>query len=203
MTLQTWLLFLAATAGLSCSPGPNGLLALTHGALYGRVRAVFTIAGGVLGFLLLMLLSMFGVGALLQSSETALTVLQWLGGAYLIGLGIQQWRAPGLHLQLQDEAARKNNARLFRQGALAALSNPKVLIFFAAFLPQFVDPQQALPGQFAIMALTFAMIEFTVEVLLAQAAHRIGPKLEKHGKRFNQICGGLFILIGLALPLSR
>ncbi|ABC26989.1 putative threonine efflux protein [Hahella chejuensis KCTC 2396] len=202
MTLQTWLLFLAATAGLSFSPGPNGLLALTHGAVYGRARAVFTILGGVLGFLLLMMLSMFGVGALLQSSVTALTALQWLGGAYLVWLGIQQWRAPGLRLN-PNGGSSHNNVMLFRQGALAALSNPKVLIFFAAFLPQFVDPQRPLSGQFATMALTFAVIEFSVEAMLALSAHHIGPKLQTHGERFNRFCGGLFILIGLALPLSR
>src|SRR6478752_3742761 len=91
MEFHDWLLYLAASIGLSLSPGPNGLLALTHGALHGRRKALFTISGGVSGFVLVIALSMFGIGALLQASVVWLTVLKWLGGAYLVWLGIQPW----------------------------------------------------------------------------------------------------------------
>src|SRR5947207_12348461 len=94
MDLDTWLIYLLAAIGLSLSPGPNGLLALTHGALHGRRKALYTIAGGALGFVVLIALSMFGIGALLQASITWLSVLKWLGGAYLVWLGIQVWRRP-------------------------------------------------------------------------------------------------------------
>jgi threonine/homoserine/homoserine lactone efflux protein len=80
MDLQTWLLYLLAAISLSLSPGPNGPLALTHGALHGRRLASFTIAGGALGFVILIALSMFGIGALLQCSIFWLTALEWLGG---------------------------------------------------------------------------------------------------------------------------
>ena len=86
MNLGTWLIYLAATVGLSASPGPNGLLALTHGALHGRRKAMNTIIGGACGFVAVIALSMFGIGALLQSSLVWLTVLKWLGGAYLVFL---------------------------------------------------------------------------------------------------------------------
>src|ERR1044071_5410031 len=94
MDLHVWLIYLAAAAGLSLSPGPNGLLALTHGAIHGYRKALFTITGGVLGFVGLVPRSMFGIGALLQASVAWLTVLKWMGGAYLIWLGIQVWRSP-------------------------------------------------------------------------------------------------------------
>jgi len=80
MLLDTWLLYLIACLGLSLSPGPNGLLALTHGALHGSRRTLFTIVGGATGFMLIIALCMFGIGALLKSSVVWLTVLKWVGG---------------------------------------------------------------------------------------------------------------------------
>ncbi|HYQ54381.1 MAG TPA: LysE family transporter [Pseudomonas sp.] len=203
MALDTWLLYLLASIGLSLTPGPNSLLALTHGALYGVRRTLFTIIGGVFGFSALIALAMFGLTALLQASASVLTVLKWVGGAYLLWLGIQLWRSPALQLEVNTRAARLSNAGMFRQGLLSAMANPKVLLFYGAFLPQFIEPQRGLFLQFVIMAATFASVEFVVEYLLARLAFRIKPWLTKGGKGFNRCCGGLFALIGVALPLGR
>jgi threonine/homoserine/homoserine lactone efflux protein len=201
MEPTTWLLYLLASIGLSASPGPNGLLALTHGALHGRRRALNTILGGALGFVLLIALSMFGIGALLQASAQALGVLKWAGGAYLVFLGIQVWRAPPIELELGGDARPLSAAAMFRQGLLSALTNPKALLFFAAFLPQFIDPARSLALQFALMAATFAVVEIVTEFLLASLAQRLRPWLKRVGRRFNQVCGGAFMAIGVALPL--
>ncbi len=201
MSLDTWLIYLLAAIGLSLSPGPNGLLALTHGALHGRRKALYTICGGALGFVVVIALSMFGIGALLQSSLLWLTVLKWLGGAYLVWLGIQVWRAPAIGLDLSGHPAPRGAASMFRQGALSALTNPKALLFFAAFLPQFIDPARSLLLQFLVMAGTFAVVEVATELLIAGFAQRISPWLERVGRRFNQACGGVFMAIGVALPL--
>ncbi len=201
MHTDTWLLFLAASFGLSLSPGPNGLLALTHGALHGRRMATYTVLGGAAGFVLVIALSMFGIGALIQSSLAWLMALKWLGGAYLVWLGIQVWRSPPLGLALDGVAAPRSRGSLFSQGALSAATNPKALLFFVAFLPQFIDPARSLVLQFAVMAGTFAVTEITTELLLAGMAHRIRPWLARVGKRFNQACGGIFMAIGTALPL--
>ncbi|MGN8247888.1 LysE family translocator [Pseudomonas sp. SMV7] len=203
MALDTWLIYLLASIGLSLTPGPNSLLALSHGALYGARRTLFTIIGGVFGFSALIALAMFGLSTLLQASASLLNVLKWLGGAYLVWLGIQLWRSPGLHLELTGLSARLGNAGLFRQGLLSAMANPKVLLFYGAFLPQFIDPQRGLFSQFVVMAATFASVEFLVEYLLARLAFRIRPWLAKGGKGFNRCCGSLFALIGVALPLGR
>jgi homoserine/homoserine lactone efflux protein len=201
MALDTWLIYLLATTGLSLSPGPNGLLALTHGALHGHAKAMYTIAGGAVGFVTVIALSMFGIGALLQSSLVWLVVLKWLGGAYLVWLGIQVWRSPPIGLELSGDATPRGGASMFRQGALSALTNPKALLFFAAFLPQFIDPARSLVLQFLIMAGSFALIEVLTELLIARAAQRISPWLQRVGRRFNQACGGVFMAIGVALPL--
>ena len=203
MALHTWLLYLVAAIGLSLTPGPNSLLALTHGALHGHRRTLYTVAGGALGFVMVIALSMLGIGALLQASASALLVLKWVGGAYLVWLGIQLWRAPPLQLQAVTGAPFPRRSQLFRQGLFAAVSNPKALLFYGAFLPQFLDPTRSLWLQFAVMAGTFALIECVVEVLLARMAHRIRPVLERFGKRFNRVCGGAFAAMGVALPLAR
>lgn len=201
MQTSTWLLFLAAAIGLSASPGPNGLLALTHGALHGRRKTLNTILGGAAGFVAIIGLSMFGIGALLQSSLLWLAVLKWAGGAYLVYLGIQVWRAPAIDLEPAARAAPASALRMFRQGALSALTNPKAVLFFAAFLPQFIDPARSLLLQFCIMAGTFAAVEVLTEFLLASMAHRLRPWLRRVGRRFNQTCGAAFVAIGVVLPL--
>jgi len=201
MDLHVWLVYVLAAIGLSLSPGPNGLLALTHGALHGRQRALFTIVGGCVGFVTVIALSMFGIGALLKTSLVWLAVLKWVGGAYLVWLGIQVWRAPPISLERPPSSAPRAGLSMFRQGALSAITNPKAILFFAAFLPQFIDPSRSLLGQFVVMASTFAAIEFLTELAIASLAHRISPWMSKVGRRFNQTCGGIFVAIGALLPL--
>jgi threonine/homoserine/homoserine lactone efflux protein len=201
MDLHVWLIYLLAAIGLSLSPGPNGLLALTHGALHGRQRAIFTVLGGCVGFVTVIALSMFGIGALLKTSLVWLTVLKWLGAAYLVWLGIQVWRSAPISLEPQRSGDPRARRSLFRQGALSAITNPKAILFFAAFLPQFIDPSRSLLGQFLVMAGTFAAIEFATEMAIASVAHRISPWLRRVGRRFNQACGGVFVAIGALLPL--
>ena len=201
MEWHTWLLYLAAAIGLSLSPGPNGLLALTHGAIHGSRKALFTISGGVCGFVLVIALSMFGIGALLQASVAWLTVLKWVGGAYLVWLGIQLWRAPPLDIQPTGDAVARPGLALFNEGFLSAITNPKAILFFAAFLPQFIDPARSLLPQFAVMAGTFAVVEFLYELGIAHAAQRIKPWLQRVGRTFTRACGGVFVAIGVAMPL--
>ena len=199
--LSTWLLYTAAALGLSLTPGPNGLLALTHGALHGVRRTLFTIAGGALGFTAVIALSLFGIGALLAASADLLTILKWLGGAYLVWLGIQVWRSPALGVEQGPRATVVTRTALFQQGLLAAVSNPKGILFFVAFLPQFLTTDYPLFLQFVIMTATFVGIEIIFEWLVASGSATIQPVLVRFGKRFNHIFGGLFMVIGVALPL--
>lgn len=201
MDLDTWLIYLLAAVGLSLSPGPNSLLALTHGALHGRRKTLFTIFGGAVGFVVIIAASMFGIGALLKASLVWLTVMKWIGGAYLVWLGIQVWRAPPIGMQVDATSGPITEASMAWQGALSAMTNPKGILFFAAFLPQFIDPARSLLTQFVIMAGTFVAIEIVTEMVLASMAHRIRHGLQRMGRRFNQACGGLFVAIGVALPL--
>jgi threonine/homoserine/homoserine lactone efflux protein len=199
--LGTWLLYTASALGLSLTPGPNGLLALTHGALYGVKKTAFTILGGALGFTLVIAASLFGIGAILAASADLLTALKWIGGAYLVWLGIQVWRSPAIQLEQAAGRAVLTRAAVFRQGLLAAVTNPKGVLFFVAFLPQFLVTDSPLWIQFLVMAATFVGIEILYEFLVASGSSSLKPILAKFGKRFNQVFGGLFVVIGVALPL--
>lgn len=205
MALHTWTLYFLTVIGLSLTPGPNSLLVLAHGVAHGTRRTLWTIAGGATGFAALIGLSMLGIGALLQATASALLVLKIVGGAYLIWLGIQLWRSPGIQLRPADGASSVagRGRVLFRQGLLSAVSNPKVLLFYGAFLPQFIDPQRDLLVQFVWLAATFVVTEAVVELLIASLAHRVRPWLERSGRGFNRVCGSLFAAMGVALPLTR
>ena len=196
MSLDLWLLYAAAAVGLSLTPGPNGLLSLTHGMRFGVRRTVATVLGGVTGFLLLIAVSLAGLGALLAASEQAFTIAKWIGAAYLVYLGIRTWRAPPPRVSAGGPAEAVTPRGLFLQGFLVATSNPKALIFFAAFLPQFMDPAAAWLPQFLIMGGTFGFVEFVYELVLAGMAQRVAPWLVANGRWFNRAAGAMFVGIG-------
>jgi len=206
MTLELWIIYALAAIGLSLTPGPNGLLSLTHGVQFGLARTVFTVAGGVSGFMVLVAASLAGLGALLAASETAFTVAKWIGAAYLVYLGIRLWRAPPPKVSASpnDDIGREvGAARLFVQGFLVAISNPKALIFFAAFLPQFMVPGESYLVQLIVLGGTFGVVEFCYELVLAGMAQKIAPWLGRHGTWFNRIAGSTFVGIGGLLTTAN
>jgi threonine/homoserine/homoserine lactone efflux protein len=164
-------------------------------------KTAFTIAGGALGFTIIIAASLFGIGALLAASAELLLILKWIGGAYLVWLGIQVWRSPAVGSLASESVAVVTATRVFRQGLLAAISNPKGILFFVAFLPQFLVTDSPLLLQFVIMAATFVGIEIITETVIAVTSERVQPFLAKFGKRVNRVFGGMFVAIGIALPL--
>ncbi|MGQ7794018.1 LysE family translocator [Faunimonas sp. B44] len=198
MSVEHWLVYFVAAVGLSLTPGPNGLLSLTHGIRYGFRRTVWTVLGGVAGFSLLIAASLAGLGAILAASEQAFTVAKWVGAGYLVYLGVRTWRAPppAVDAGAGDAGRERRGHRLFTQGFLVAVSNPKALIFFAAFLPQFMQPGLGYFTQLAIFAGTFAAVEFAYELVLAGMAVRVAPWLGRHGRWFNRVTGATFVGIG-------
>ncbi len=200
MELSTWTLYAIAAVGLSLTPGPNGLLALTHGALYGSKRTLATIFGGLTGFAVVIAASLFGIGAILAANAGLLTWLKWIGGAYLVFLGIQIWRSEAIG-NAPAKPTSGSSKNLYSQGLLSAVSNPKGILFFVAFLPQFVDPNRSLWLQFLILAGTFLFVEFFYELAVAVFANKVQPFLKRAGKNFNRFFGGVFGVLGVLLPL--
>ena len=137
----------------------------------------------------------------MAASTEVLIVLKWIGGAYLVWLGIQVWRSPAVGATHGPSSTVVTRVTIFRQGLLAAITNPKGILFFVAFLPQFLVTDSPLLLQFAVMTLTFVGIEIITETLIALGSEKVQPFLAKFGKRVNQTFGGIFIAIGIALPL--
>jgi len=205
MSLEIWLLYLAAAIGLSLTPGPSGLLSLTHGACFGLRPTVYTVLGGALGFFAIIAASLAGMGALLAASERAFTIAKWIGAAYLIYLGVKVWRAPAPVVSTEGPGPQPRSARplrMFNEGFLVAASNPKALIFFTAFLPQFMVPGVSYPVQLAVFGGTFVAVEVAYELVLAGLAQRIAPWLARHGRWFNRAAGATFVGIGAALTTA-
>lgn len=199
MQFETWLLYLLTCFGISVVPGPNALLVLTHGALHGKQKTLFTITGGVIGFIGMIALCVLGLGALLKASLVWLTVLKVVGGIYLVWLGISLWRSEPITLAPSD-LSRSGGSSLFYQGLLSAISNPKALLLFTAFITPFIDTHGNLLVQAVILSMTYAVVEFAVEFGVASAAHKVRPWLARMGRRFNQACGGFFVVFGVLLP---
>jgi len=188
MDLHTWLIYLLAATGLSLSPGPNGLLALTHGALHGRRKALYTIFGGAFGFIAIIALSMFGIGALLKASLVWLTVMKWIGGAYLIWLAVATLRH-GAALKLNpDGGAAQPLVRVFLTGLGINLLNPKIVVFFLTFLPQFVSANDPHAGaQLMFLGLYFIALGIPTCAVSILAAERFTAAIRRSPRAMRAI----------------
>ena len=205
MTQSTYLLYLAAVALLVLSPGPTMLMCVTTALNSGPRQAMTGVAGSVSAVLCVMLLSALGLGALLSASEAAFTAAKVVGAAYLIWLGVKTFRSEGVVLDTAAAPKAASEQSFFLRGFLIGASNPKALLFFAAFFPQFLNPALPFAPQFVILALTFVAFEFTVLTLYALGVSRIAPLLRASGpiRWVNRLCGGLFTLMGGLLLLTR
>lgn len=198
MTLELWLAFVGAAAVLLAIPGPTVLLVVSYALGHGSRATLASVAGVGLGDFTAMTASMLGLGALLATSATIFTVIKWLGAGYLIYLGIRLWRAPVGTLAAAAPGDERPGRIFGHLYAVTAL-NPKSLVFFVAFVPQFLDPTAALPRQILILEATFlvlAMLNAAGYALLAQAARRTirEPAVQR---RVNRVGGSLLIGAGL------
>jgi homoserine/homoserine lactone efflux protein len=203
MTLSTYLLYFIAVTLLTLTPGPTMLMTLTNSVNHGPWRALASLSGSLAANMVIMALSALGLGALLAASEAAFTTLKIIGAAYLIWLGIRTLRSGG-GLQLEGEGARRNRS-LFLQGVLVGASNPKSLLFFTAFFPQFIDPAAPFLPQFLLLSFTFVFSDFVILGAGAFGVGRVAPWLRRaHVVRWiNRVCGGLFAFLGGLLLFAR
>ncbi|SAL66738.1 amino acid efflux protein [Caballeronia terrestris] len=176
MTLAQWLPFAIASAILVAIPGPTVLLVVSYALGHGRKYALATTVGVALGDLTAMTASMLGLGVLLAASAELFTVLKWAGAAYLVYLGVRLWRAPVVvdTGELKPPAELRTSRILAHAYAVTTL-NPKSMIFFVAFVPQFIDPHVASVSQIAIFEATFvgiAAANSLAYALLASGARR-------------------------------
>jgi homoserine/homoserine lactone efflux protein len=199
MPFDHWLAFAAASAILLAIPGPTVLLVISYALGHGRRSALGTVAGVALGDFTAMTASMLGLGALLAASAGVFTVLKWVGAAYLIYLGIKLWRAPVAEPGAGAAAAEIGRGRMFLHAYAVTALNPKSIVFFVAFLPQFLEASRPVLPQMAIFEATF-LVMATLNALLygfmASAARRTIRKPAAQ-RAVNRTGGSLLIGAGL------
>lgn len=208
MSLQNWWIFVCATFLISAMPGPNMLHVMTQSMRHGFRRAAFTMAGCMLALLMLFGLSAMGMSALLAALPQLLTAIKLVGAAYLVWIGIKAWRddSPPIDIDAAGaDAVKRTPCGLFRQGFLISVSNPKALIFAAAFFPQFVSPALPKAPQFAILLATFVVIETGWYLTYATGGRTLARYLRRAEwqRWFNWVSGGLFVAFGLSLLAWR
>ncbi len=204
VTLDWWLTYLLTTLILSLSPGSGAINTMSTGISHGYRGAVASIAGLQVGLSIHILLVGIGLGALLSQSMMAFEALKWFGAAYLIWLGIQQWRAAGA-LDLHTLAESMPRRRLFRRAILVNLTNPKSIVFLAALFPQFILPHQPQTTQYLILGVTTVAVDIVVMIGYATLATRIAGWIKgpRQMRLLNRIFGSLFILVGALLASAR
>jgi threonine/homoserine/homoserine lactone efflux protein len=206
MTLQTWWLYLGAVVLIACTPGPNVLYVTTRSIRFGFGAAMTGMAGCLLALAVMLAGSIAGVSAFMLAVPTAFEVLKYAGAAYLIFLGIQMWRAP-VDFEPLAASPRGTASRvaLLRGGFLVGISNPKLLIFAAAFFPQFITPSAPWAPQFALLVATFLAVESFFYVTYALSGRRLATQLMRGAwqRRFNRVSGVIFAGFGCALLRYR
>ena len=201
------LAFLLVALAITASPGPDNLMVLGMGMSKGRKPGMAFGLGCALGCLSHTALAVAGVSALVAASPTALTVLRWAGGLYLVWLGVQSLRSQGGARAGTDTSAELSLRALFLRGMLANAINPKVVMFFLAFLPQFVQPAQGQVGlQMAVLGGVFTAQAAVLFGLLGYFAGSVGGWLMQRpqaGLWLDRLAGLVFIGLGLRLMLAR
>jgi homoserine/homoserine lactone efflux protein len=204
MDATTLFLYVVTVSAVMMTPGPSMLLALNNGASHGMRIATCGIAGAALSDLILIGAVGCGLGALLQASEQLFSVVKWGGAAYLLYLAWVLWKAPTQALAQQSTASTASGRSAFMRSLFVGLSNPKGLLFFSAFLPQFVRPDEPVTQQYIVLALVSAVIDCVMMAIYAFGG--------RHAMRtfsalvmlwVNRSCAGMLALLAVGLSLYR
>jgi len=202
ISLDQILLFSVTSLLLIFTPGPDIIYVLTRGVAQGRTAALAAAMGFSLGNIGHTLFAVFGLSAILASSATAFTLVKVAGGIYLIYLGFKLWTADPARV-LSGEGEQKTARLIFRQSILANLLNPKVAIFFLAFFPQFVRPDQGHPAlQMLVLGMTFVVLTMFGFGLVALGAGALNARISARPSLSNWLhkgAGAVLMLLGLRL----
>ena len=196
MSLETWLGFFAACWVISLSPGAGAIASMSSGLQYGFWRGYWNALGLQIALVVQIAVVSVGLGAVLATSALAFTLIKWFGVAYLVYLGIKQWRA--LPSDLADESAVRPVGKplvLMARGFLVNISNPKALVFILAILPQFIDTHLPLLPQYLIIASTMVCVDLIVMAGYTGLASKVlrALKTPKQQRRMNRTFAGLFV----------
>ncbi|WLG37081.1 LysE family translocator [Pseudomonas rhodesiae] len=204
MDFATLALFIPACFALNMAPGPNNLLSVSNSTRYGYRTSCLAGVGRLLAFAAMIALASAGLAVVLQTSELLFYGIKILGAAYLFYLAFQLWRA-NPEAPVDSATAKVGTWALARQEFLVAAGNPKAILIFTAFLPQFVVPNQPITAQFAVLGALFLGLEWIAICLYAyMGLHLRRWFAEPRGKRlFNRCCAGLLSAAASVLLMAR
>lgn len=196
MSLETWLAFFAACWVISLSPGAGAIASMSSGLQYGFWRGYWNALGLQLALIVQIAIIAAGLGAVLATSAMAFTLIKWFGVAYLVYLGVKQWRA--LPSDLSDNSAIRPIGKplaLVTRGFLVNISNPKALVFMLAILPQFIDTQLPLLPQYLTIGVTMVCVDLIVMAGYTGLASKVLRLLKtpRQQRRMNRTFAGLFV----------
>jgi homoserine/homoserine lactone efflux protein len=202
MPLELYLAFVAATAILMIIPGPNVALIVANSVAHGTRYGLLTVAATSTAVVVHLTLTVLGATAVLAFLAASFDWLRWLGVAYLVWLGIAAWRAPAA--DLAQTLPQERSARLiYARGFLVGLTNPKTLLFYGAFFPQFIEPGPSAADQLLLLAVTFLAVALVFDGTWAILAGRLRALLVMHARLRNRLTGGLLVGAGVGLALAR
>lgn len=201
--IELYAAFIVASSALILMPGPIVTLVIANSLAYGTRTGVETSLGASMGNALLAAAGALGLVALIGYVADIFEVIRWIGAAYLIWLGIKAWRSePQI---LDDTKPMRRRSTVMAQAILVAITNPKTIIFYAAFFPQFVDPAQPAGPQLALLAATFVVLATLLDTGYALLAGRLRGWFSdaKRARAKNRITGALLIGTGIGMALAR
>ena len=206
MDFATWLTFFAASWAISISPGAGAVAAMSAGLNHGFRRGYITVLGLVLGIWTQLLVIGLGLGALVAASPSAFLVVKWAGVAYLVWLGIAQWRAPAVPLAQRalETSQVTRRAMIFRGWTINAV-NPKGTVFMLAVVPQFLVLSEPLLPQYLLIGATLSFTDFVVMAGYTALAAKVLTALKEvsHVRAMNRVFGAFFVLAGTLLALFK
>ncbi|WP_371156469.1 LysE family translocator [Jannaschia sp. 2305UL9-9] len=206
MDFTLWLAFAAASTALLMIPGPTILLVMSYALSQGRRVAVASAGGVALGDAIAMTASLAGLGALVLASATLFTVLKWIGAAYLMWMGIKLWRSAGsMTLGAVSTQSKVSPRAVFGHAAVVTAFNPKSIVFFIAFVPQFIDAGAPLAPQFAILIATFVGLAALNALAFALLAARLRDGLRRPAvlRGLGRLGGAALMTMGVITALTR
>jgi threonine/homoserine/homoserine lactone efflux protein len=201
MDMHLYLAFVAATVVLAVIPGPNVAVITANSVAYGARFGLLTVAGTSTAIVIQLAMTGLGLSAALGTLGGWFDWVRWIGAAYLVYLGIAQWRAVSLDLAAAPQP--RSPRAIYGRGVIVALTNPKTLLFYGAFFPQFLSSDDAPASQLLLLLATCLVVGIAIDCCWALLAARLRGVVAARGRLRHRLSGGLLIGAGLGLALAR
>ncbi|RXT07865.1 LysE family translocator [Ammoniphilus sp. CFH 90114] len=204
MFLKSLLLFIPACFALNMAFGPNNLLSLMNGAHRGATPAIMAAMGRLLAFLIMIMITAVGLGALLMASEMLFSLVKWVGAAYLVWIGIKLFLTKSTQSISPTRSSDYSLLDMAKKEFMVAAGNPKAILIFTAFFPQFIEPN-AYAQSFISMGIIFLVLEVVAVAIYALIGARIGTYAKNPNvfQWINKVSGSLMIFFGVLLAFAR